>query len=58
MVRRHDKENWDEKIRELHGRKIPAQLFVYSKATHGLNHNVNVRDWERRIVDWIESMGF
>lgn len=43
---------------ELHKRKIPAQLFVYSKATHGLNHNANVRDWECRIVDWIESMGF
>ena len=44
--------------RELHKRKIPAQLFVYSNATHGLNHNVNVRDWECRIVDWIESLGF
>ena len=44
--------------RELHKRKIPAQLFVYSKATHGLNHDVNVRGWEQRIVDWIESMGY
>lgn len=44
--------------RELHKRKIPAQLFVYSKATHGLSHDVNVRGWEQRIVDWIESMGY
>ena len=44
--------------RELHKRKIPAQLFVYSKANHGLSHDVNVRGWEHRIVDWIESMGF
>ena len=44
--------------RELHKRKIPAQLFVYSKAVHGLGHDVNIGKWELRIVDWMESMGF
>ena len=43
---------------ELHRRTIPAQLMIYSNASHGLNHNTNVRGWERRIVDWIESRGF
>ena len=44
--------------RELHKRKIPAQLMVYSGASHGLNHNVNVCGWEQRIIGWIESMGY
>ena len=43
---------------ELHKRKIPAQLFVYSQADHGLNDRVNVRGWQKRIVDWMESLGF
>ena len=42
---------------ELYRRKIPAQLMIYSDASHGLNHNANVRGWERRIIDWIESRG-
>ena len=37
---------------------IIAQLIVYSGVSHGLNHNANVRGWEYRIVDWIESRGF
>lgn len=43
---------------ELHKRKIPAQLFIYSQADHGLNNRVNVRGWQNRIVDWMESLGF
>lgn len=43
---------------ELHKRKIPAQLFIYSQASHGLNDRVNVRGWQTRIVDWIESLGY
>ena len=43
---------------ELHRRKMPAQLMVYSGASHGLNDNVNVRGWERCIIDWIESRGY
>ena len=43
---------------ELHKRKIPAQLFVYANASHGLGDAVNVRGWQKRIVDWIESVGF
>ena len=44
---------------ELHRRKIPAQLFVYANASHGLGgDNVNVRGWQARIVDWIASIGF
>ena len=43
---------------ELHKRKIPAQLFVYANASHGLGNAVNVRGWQERIVDWIASIGF
>jgi len=43
---------------ELHRRKIPAQLFVYANASHGLGDAVNVRGWQKRIVDWIESIGY
>ena len=43
---------------ELHRRKIPAQLMVYSGASHGLNDKVNVRGWETRIFDWLTSRGF
>ena len=43
---------------ELHKRKIPAQLFVYANASHGLGDAVNVRGWQNRIVDWIESIGY
>ena len=38
--------------------KIPAQLFVYANASHGLGDAANVRGWQGRIVDWIESVGF
>lgn len=44
--------------RELHKRKIPAQLMVYSGASHGLNHNVNVCGWERSVLDWLLSLNF
>ena len=44
--------------RELHKRKIPAQLFIFSGANHGLNDRVNCRGWQHRAVDWIESIGF
>ena len=43
---------------ELHRRKFPAQLMVYSGATHGLNDKVNVRGWEKRILDWMTSVNF
>ena len=43
---------------ELHKRKIPAQLFVYANASHGLGDAANVRGWQSRIVDWIESIGY
>ena len=43
---------------ELHKRKIPAQLFVYANVSHGLGDKVNVAGWQRRVVDWIESIGF
>ena len=43
---------------ELHKRKIPAQLFVYANANHGLGDAVNVRGWQKRIVDWMGSIGF
>ena len=43
---------------ELRRRKIPAQLFVYARAAHGLGDRVNVRGWQDRIVDWLETMGF
>ena len=43
---------------ELHKRKIPAQLFVYANASHGLGDAVNVRGWQNRIVDWMKGIGF
>ena len=43
---------------ELHRRKIPAQLFVYADAGHGLGDGPNVKGWQNRIVDWMESIGF
>ena len=43
---------------ELYRRKIPAQLMIYSDASHGLNHNANVRGWESRILDWLLSWNF
>ena len=43
---------------ELHRRKIPAQLMVYSGASHGLSNDVNVRGWQNRILDWLASRGF
>ena len=44
---------------ELHKRKISAQLFVYAGTSHGLGGDkVNVKGWQQRIVDWIESIGF
>ncbi len=43
---------------ELHKRKIPAQLFVYANASHGLGEAQNVKGWQDRIVDWIGSIGF
>ena len=43
---------------ELHKRKIPAQLFVYANVSHGLGDTVNAKGWQRRIVDWMESIGF
>ena len=43
---------------ELHKRKIPAQLFVFSHAAHGLNEKTHVRGWQYRIVDWLDEMGF
>lgn len=43
---------------ELHRRKVPAQMMIYSGASHGLNENINVRDWRRSIFGWIESAGY
>jgi len=43
---------------ELHKRKIPAQLFVYANVSHGLGDAPNVKNWQNRIVDWMESIGF
>ena len=43
---------------ELHKRKIPAQLFVYANAKHGLGSAANVRGWQQRIVDWMGSIGY
>ena len=42
---------------ELHKRKIPAQLFIYANAVHGIGDAMNARGWQKRIVDWIESIG-
>lgn len=43
---------------ELHRRKIPAQLFVYAKASHGLGTSVNVAGWQRRVLEWLDCMGY
>jgi dipeptidyl aminopeptidase/acylaminoacyl peptidase len=43
---------------ELHRRKIPAQLFVYANAAHGLGQAVNVCGWQKRLVIWLDSIGF
>lgn len=43
---------------ELHRRKIPAQLFVYANAGHGLGDAVNVRTWRCQVPLWLDSMGF
>lgn len=43
---------------ELHRRKIPTQLMVFSGASHGLNENVNVRGWRECVVDWLTSRKF
>ena len=43
---------------ELHRRNIPAQLFVYANVSHGLGNTPNAKGWQKRIVDWIESIGF
>ena len=42
---------------ELHKRRIPAQLFVFAHAAHGLGEKGCVRGWPRRIVDWLDEMG-
>ena len=43
---------------ELHRRKIPAQLFVYAKASHGLGTSVNVIGWRQRVLEWLDCMGY
>ena len=43
---------------ELHKRKIPAQLFVYAHGGHGIGDGANRTGWQRRIIDWIESIGY
>ena len=43
---------------ELHRRKIPAQLFVYANVSHGLGNTPNAKDWQQRIVDWLDSIRF
>ena len=43
---------------ERHKRKIPAQLFVYANVSHGLGNTMNVKGRQKRIVDWMESIGF
>ena len=43
---------------ELHRRKIPAQLFIYANVSHGLGNTPNAKGWQKRIVDWIDSIGF
>ena len=42
---------------ELHRRRVPAQLMVFSGASHGLNDKVNVRSWRQSLLDWLESRG-
>lgn len=43
---------------ELHRRKIPAQLVVYSGLSHGLGDTPNAKGWQSRVVDWLTSRGF
>ena len=43
---------------ELHKRKIPAQLFIYANVSHGLGDTPNAKGWQRRIVDWLDSVRF
>lgn len=43
---------------EQHKRKIPAQLFVYANVSHGLGNTMNVKGRQKRIVDWMVSIGF
>lgn len=43
---------------ELHKRKIPAQLFVFAHATHGLGEGRCASGWPSRIVDWLDEMAF
>lgn len=43
---------------ELHRRRIPAQLVVYSGLSHGLGDAPNAKGWQNRVVDWLESRGF
>lgn len=43
---------------ELRRRRIPAQLFVYARAVHGLGSGMNVTGWQTRIVEWLSEMGF
>ena len=42
----------------LRRRRIPAQLFVYARAEHGLGERKNVLGWQDRIVEWLDGMGF
>ena len=43
---------------ELHRRKIPAQLFIYAHAAHGLNDKPHVRGWQWRVIEWLDEMGY
>lgn len=43
---------------ELHKRKIPAQLFIYANVSHGLGDTPNAKGWQKRIVDWLDSVRF
>ena len=43
---------------QLHKRKIPAQLFVYGNVSHGLGDTPNAKGWQKRIIDWFDSIGF
>lgn len=43
---------------ELHRRKLPAQLFVYANANHGMGNARNVAGWRLRILEWLNGNGF
>ena len=43
---------------ELHRLKIPAQLFIYARAAHGLNDKPHVRGWQWRVIEWLDEMGY